>query len=551
MKPREADGFEQRFQLAADDWLDFLQRGALLRVRQGRGHRLAESRVGRPLPDRSWVRARREDDASRRRHRRLPPATGSLRRVLLLDGRAHALAPSFVSDADGTELYIIKPDSLQPYLETKPMMPVCLYKYLAASMARKYRVLSATAGFGLIRSGDGFFDVPFDEIFENPVFLSLYARFLRSELPAKMPWLQFWQDADEFRTMPRGTFANKQGRSIFAQYVRADARLRIQLPAAIVEPIDAELSTRKDGEGRVYCIRSETFDAAQLEVFEGLRTHTYNKFVGSGFFGGVQELKAREKEVPAFHHFYYLKRLGTGSFGEVFAVRKKDSHRKYAMKVMSKQAQSEMSRRWAMYLQACSRRARLLPRRARDVVRAHIAPVPCADRVRSDGRALAPVSRESQLRVPERRGGVHGAGPREWGRHGCFPEAVPRGLRTEGEGRAGVGGGGEGVKGGTRGSGGGGRASQFAHPARPATVTATPRRRRTCFMMAAQLVCGLAYMHSVGIIHRDIKPPNLLLDEEGHLRITDFGLSQAQSARGALRSHRHQTVHGARAPPGE
>ena len=155
-----------------------------------------------------------------------------------------------------------------------------------------------------------------------------------------MPWLQFWQDADEFRTMPRGTFANKQGRSIFAQYVRADARLRIQLPAAIVEPIDAELSTRKDGEGRVYCIRSETFDAAQLEVFEGLRTHTYNKFVGSGFFGGVQELKAREKEVPAFHHFYYLKRLGTGSFGEVFAVRKKDSHRKYAMKVMSKQAQS-------------------------------------------------------------------------------------------------------------------------------------------------------------------------------------------------------------------
>ena len=28
MKPREADGFEQRFQLAADDWLDFLQREA-------------------------------------------------------------------------------------------------------------------------------------------------------------------------------------------------------------------------------------------------------------------------------------------------------------------------------------------------------------------------------------------------------------------------------------------------------------------------------------------------------------------------------------------
>ena len=53
-------------------------------------------------------------------------------------------------------------------------------------------------------------------------------------------------------------------------------------------------------------------------------------------------------------------------------------------------------------------------------------------------------------------------------------------------------------------------------------------------MMAAQLVCGLAYMHSVGIIHRDIKPPNLLLDEEGHLRITDFGLSLKLKAREVL-----------------
>ena len=379
VKPREADGFEQRFQLAADDWLDFLQREAHCCVYAKGEVIVSQNQESDALFQiaRGCVRVEKTThlgDGTVVISRLGPPAVfGEF--FFLMGARTRSLT-SFVSDADGTELYIIKPDSLQPYLETKPMMPVCLYKYLAASMARKYRVLSATAGFGLIRSGDGFFDVPFDEIFENPVFLSLYARFLRSELPAKMPWLQFWQDADEFRTMPRGTFANKQGRSIFAQYVRADARLRIQLPAAIVEPIDAELSTRKDGEGRVYCIRSETFDAAQLEVFEGLRTHTYNKFVGSGFFGGVQELKAREKEVPAFHHFYYLKRLGTGSFGEVFAVRKKDSHRKYAMKVMSKQAQSEMSRRWAMYLQACSRRARLLPRRARDVVRAHIAP-PC------------------------------------------------------------------------------------------------------------------------------------------------------------------------------
>ena len=63
-------------------------------------------------------------------------------------GARTASLTSFIADAEGTELYIIKPESLQPYVQTKPMMPVCLYKYLAQSRARKYRGLSATAGVG-------------------------------------------------------------------------------------------------------------------------------------------------------------------------------------------------------------------------------------------------------------------------------------------------------------------------------------------------------------------------------------------------------------------
>lgn len=31
------------------------------------------------------------------------------------------------------------------------------------------------------------------------------------------------------------------------------------------------------------------------------------------------------------------------------------------------------------------------------------------------------------------------------------------------------------------------------------------------------------YMHSKGIIYRDLKPENLLLDDKGYLKITDFG----------------------------
>lgn len=40
-----------------------------------------------------------------------------------------------------------------------------------------------------------------------------------------------------------------------------------------------------------------------------------------------------------------------------------------------------------------------------------------------------------------------------------------------------------------------------------------------------QTVQGIHYMHSMGVAHRDIKPENLLLDGNGHIKITDFGVS--------------------------
>jgi serine/threonine-protein kinase len=45
--------------------------------------------------------------------------------------------------------------------------------------------------------------------------------------------------------------------------------------------------------------------------------------------------------------------------------------------------------------------------------------------------------------------------------------------------------------------------------------------------LGAEVAQGLAYAHLRGLVHRDVKPANLLFDEEGRVRIADFGVARA------------------------
>ena len=40
----------------------------------------------------------------------------------------------------------------------------------------------------------------------------------------------------------------------------------------------------------------------------------------------------------------------------------------------------------------------------------------------------------------------------------------------------------------------------------------------------AELICAIESVHKMGFIHRDIKPDNILIGADGHIKLTDFGL---------------------------
>lgn len=65
------------------------------------------------------------------------------------------------------------------------------------------------------------------------------------------------------------------------------------------------------------------------------------------------------------------------------------------------------------------------------------------------------------------------------------------------------------------------------------------------FSMRLQVILGLDHMHRRFIVYRDLKPANILLDENGHVRISDLGLACDFSKK---KPHASVGTHGYMAP---
>ena len=80
--------------------------------------------------------------------------------------------------------------------------------------------------------------------------------------------------------------------------------------------------------------------------------------------------------------------------------------------------------------------------------------------------------------------------------------------------------------------------AELAGPGR--SESATPRRRlasaRSAATLGLQAAEALEHAHALGVIHRDVKPANLILDDAGGLWVADFGLARLGDAVGPTRS---------------
>ncbi len=71
---------------------------------------------------------------------------------------------------------------------------------------------------------------------------------------------------------------------------------------------------------------------------------------------------------------------------------------------------------------------------------------------------------------------------------------------------------------------------------------------REALQLCIQAGRGLAAAHAAGLVHRDFKPDNVMIDREGRVVVMDFGLARATTRSGTLEDRQAETHSGERAP---
>jgi serine/threonine protein kinase len=82
-----------------------------------------------------------------------------------------------------------------------------------------------------------------------------------------------------------------------------------------------------------------------------------------------------------------------------------------------------------------------------------------------------------------------------------------------------------------------------------ARLSQGPLSVRETLAIGIQVAEGLSAVHALGIVHRDLRPGNVMVTQEGQVKILDFGLAKGTELEdtGAAATHA-STMAGATAP---
>jgi serine/threonine protein kinase/CRP-like cAMP-binding protein len=277
----------------------------------------------------------------------------------------HGLATaSIIADDENTVLYVLEGSFLDSLFRTEPGLPSRFYCFLATTQASRLRELSAAAVSSTKPEvhASNYARLSIRQVMENPAWRRIFRKFLLKQLDEttakggdvaraqlEVRTIELLAEIANITAAPESELLLRLSSKTYEQFLASDGELVDGVPvyvthsAPVLPFITAEM--RAAVKKAVSELRSgRVSDRDGRHMYEDvagaclrhLEKSSFEPFLQSEHYGYVLEMRAKENRIPSLADFRLVRVLGSGGFGQVLEVVKRDCGKRYAIKVMHK-----------------------------------------------------------------------------------------------------------------------------------------------------------------------------------------------------------------------